>query len=106
MRGSRWVRVSATTAVLAMATAGGAGGATRAQHGDQRSRLERHGFTAPKVARASSAGDAQATPATWDQDPAVEARADALVAQMTTAEKADLATGQINNFYGFYNNPI
>ncbi|MFO6453495.1 MULTISPECIES: beta-glucosidase H [unclassified Aeromicrobium] len=29
-----------------------------------------------------------------------------LVAQMTNEEKADLATGELNNNYGFYNNPI
>jgi beta-glucosidase len=43
--------------------------------------------------------------ADWDTDPAVEARANAIIAQMTIEEKADLATGQLNNFYGFYNNP-
>jgi beta-glucosidase len=41
----------------------------------------------------------------WDRDPAVEARANAIIDQMTVEEKADLATGQLNNFYGFYNNP-
>jgi beta-glucosidase len=43
--------------------------------------------------------------AAWDDDPAVEARANAIVASMTTEEKVDLATGELNNFYGFYNNP-
>ena len=43
--------------------------------------------------------------ADWDDDPAVEARARAILDQMTIEEKADLATGQLNNFYGFYNNP-
>jgi beta-glucosidase len=53
-----------------------------------------------------SAAAAQATPASWDSDPAVEARVSALLGRMTTAEKADLATGRQNSFYGFYNNPI
>ncbi|MCW2982669.1 MAG: Beta-glucosidase [Conexibacter sp.] len=57
------------------------------------------------IAIAVPAG-AQAPPPTWDADPAVEARADALLAQMTNAEKADLATGELNNNYGFYDNPI
>jgi beta-glucosidase len=48
----------------------------------------------------------EATPATWDADAAVEARANAILAQMTTEEKADLATGLQNSSYGFYNNPI
>jgi beta-glucosidase len=41
----------------------------------------------------------------WTNDPAVEARANAILAQMTLEEKADLATGEQNSFYGFYNNP-
>lgn len=49
---------------------------------------------------------ASAQTPSWDADPAVEARAAAVLAGMTTEEKADLATGQVNNFYGFYNNPI
>jgi beta-glucosidase len=56
---------------------------------------------APFAAAPVAAGD----PLTWDRDPAVEARANAILAQMTTEEKADLATGELNNFYGFYNNP-
>jgi beta-glucosidase len=60
----------------------------------------------PGAAAGVSGRVAQAAPASWDADPAVEARANAILAQMTTEEKADLATGQLNNFYGFYNNPI
>jgi beta-glucosidase len=41
----------------------------------------------------------------WDRDPAVEQRADEIIAQMTVEEKVDLTTGELNNFYGFYNNP-
>src|SRR4051794_6176469 len=44
------------------------------------------------------------TPTGWDTDPAVEQRVDALLAQMTLPEKVDLATGEVNNFFGFYNN--
>lgn len=42
----------------------------------------------------------------WDDSPRVEQRVDELIAQMTTQEKADLATGELNNNYGFYNNAI
>ena len=41
----------------------------------------------------------------WDQDPAVEQRAQSLVDQMTLDEKVDLVTGEVNPNYGFYNNP-
>jgi beta-glucosidase len=64
------------------------------------------GFAAPAAAQRAPGRAAQAGPLTWDTDPAVEARANAILAQMTIEEKADLATGQQNNFYGFYNNPI
>lgn len=33
-------------------------------------------------------------------------RAEALLAQMTLAEKVDMLHGELNNFYGFYNAPI
>ncbi len=75
----------------------------RVRHGDQTPRQERVGMPAPKV---SAAQTDPATPTTWDTDPAVEVRVNALLDQLTTEEKADLATGQLNNFYGFYNNPI
>src|SRR4051812_13147989 len=42
----------------------------------------------------------------WDQSPRVNARVEALLRQMTLEEKADLATGQQNDFYGFYNNGL
>ena len=49
-----------------------------------------------------------APPATaaWDDDPAVDARVEQLLDQMTPAEKADLATGELNNDYGFYDNGV
>ena len=53
----------------------------------------------------AAASAAQTPPAAWDTDPAVEARVNAILAGMTLDEKADLATGELNNFYGFYNNP-
>ena len=56
------------------------------------------------VTAGATAADAQSP--SWDDDPAVEQRVDTLLGQMTDAEKADLATGQRNNFFGFYNNPI
>ncbi|WP_210649861.1 glycoside hydrolase family 3 protein [Nocardioides sp. SYSU D00065] len=42
----------------------------------------------------------------WDSSVAVEARVQQILERMTNEEKADLATGQINNNFGFYNNPI
>lgn len=64
------------------------------------------------LALTGSTGPAQAAPdarsssvPSWDT-PAVEQQVEQILAQMTTEEKADLATGQINNNYGFYNNPI
>jgi beta-glucosidase len=90
------------TCVLAVPVAAGA---QRPRRGDQAARLKGPGFSAKRIARRALGRAAQVTPTTWDHDPAVEARVDAIVAQMTTAEKADLATGQLNNFYGFYNRP-
>jgi beta-glucosidase len=43
-------------------------------------------------------------PTDWDTSPAVEQRVDALLGQMTLEERVDLATGETNNFFGFYNN--
>ena len=70
---------------------------------DPRARFTGPGFQAPPTPRSTH----HTTPTgRWDDSPAVEQRVDALLAQMTIQEKADLATGELNNFYGFYNNPI
>src|SRR3954452_24558533 len=53
------------------------------------------GMAAPALAQ---------TPMDWDTNPAVEQRVDALLAQMTLSEKVDLATGETNSFFGFFNN--
>lgn len=45
-----------------------------------------------------------ATIATAQEDP--DARAQALLAEMTLEEKIDMLHGELNNFYGFYNAPI
>jgi beta-glucosidase len=45
---------------------------------------------------------AQADPTTWDDDPAVEAQVDQILGQMSNDEKAQLATGELNNNYGFF----
>jgi beta-glucosidase len=42
----------------------------------------------------------------WRHDPATERRVEALVAAMSPEEKVDLATGDLNFDYGFYNAPI
>ncbi len=71
---------------------------------DQRSRFTGRGFVPPPL-RTQAPGETR--PQTrWDSSPAVERRVRAIVAQMTNEEKADLATGELNNFFGFYNNPI
>ncbi len=54
------------------------------------------------VANAETARAAQADATTWDDDPAVEAQVDQLLGQMSNDEKAQLATGQLNNNYGFF----
>jgi len=69
-------------------------------------RKSAHHFAAILVGIAVLLVCAPVASAAWDNDPAVEARANSIIAQMTTEEKADLATGQQNNRYGFYNNPI
>src|SRR3954453_8471339 len=106
MSGRMVWRLGAVAAGVAVTIGGVAQGAPWVRQADQRPRTRGHGFTAPKVRPAPKARGAQATPSTWENDPAVEARVDALLGQMTTAEKADLATGELNNNYGFYNNPI
>ncbi|MCW2840541.1 MAG: Beta-glucosidase [Aeromicrobium sp.] len=57
-------------------------------------------------AEARPGGDRPPAETSWDESPQVEQRVEEILARMTTEEKADLATGQINNNYGFYNNPI
>src|SRR3954453_2358583 len=106
MSGRMVWRLGAVAAGVAVTIGGVAQGAPWVRQADQRPRTRGHGFTAPKVRPAPKARGAQATPSTWENDPAVEARVDALLGQMTTAEKADLATGELNNNFGFYNNPI
>lgn len=56
-------------------------------------------------AQAAPVDDRSSSRPSWDT-PEVERRVEQILAQMTIQEKADLATGQINNNYGFYNNPI
>lgn len=71
---------------------------------DQRSRFTGPGFPPPAV-RPADTGLA-APPPRWDTSAAVERRVREIVAQMTDEEKADLATGELNNFFGFYNDPV
>jgi beta-glucosidase len=42
----------------------------------------------------------------WDESATVEARVNWLLSQMTLEEKVDIATGEVNDFYGFYNNGL
>jgi beta-glucosidase len=79
--------------------------ADAAPRGDLRRRVDGPGFSAERTTKQAPGRVAQTAATAWDTDPAVEARVNAILAQMTTEEKADLATGQLNNFYGFYNNP-
>lgn len=96
--------ILATAAAVAAVAPAGALAAPRT--GDQSPRLERRGFEAPKAHRSQSGPPVPAPSANWATDPAVAARVEQLVGAMTNAEKADLATGELNNFYGFYNNGI
>src|SRR3954452_23594995 len=59
----------------------------------------------PASAKPSKARAAQLR-TSWDRSPAVNARVESLLRQMTLEEKADLATGIQNDFYGFYDNGI
>jgi beta-glucosidase len=72
--------------------------------GDPRSRFQGERSAVPRVPTTPD-GRAYRT-ADWDADAAVEQRVAGLLAQMTNEEKADLATGELNNNFGFYNNPI
>jgi beta-glucosidase len=58
------------------------------------------------IGAAAASGQVGEDGPAWDRSPAVEQRVETLLGQLTTAEKVDLATGETNNFYGFYNNPI
>jgi beta-glucosidase len=108
MRRSTWPRRATVTccAVAALVTAPVARSAAAGpQRADQTARFKGPGFTAERQGTRARDRGVRATPTTWGTDPAVELRANAVLAQMTTEEKVDLATGQLNNFYGFYNNP-
>jgi beta-glucosidase len=98
------VAIAALAASCTVAVSNAAAGSP-AGHGDPSARLDGGVFNPERSEKAASVGVAQATPAAWDTDRAVEARVNAILAQMTLEEKADLATGQLNNFYGLYNNP-
>src|SRR4051812_10996284 len=94
---------------LAVATAvAPATGAQAAGHDDgpsQKSRFTGPGFRAPRTPVRPD-GQRYRDVGGWDRSPTVDARVNDLLGRMTTEEKADLATGELNNNYGFYNNPI
>lgn len=102
--------VTGGVAALSLAVVATLGSAPAGQAADGRrdpSQIDRFTgprFQAPRVAVRSGVPRLKRT--RWDDSAAVDARVRQLLAQMTTAEKADLATGQLNNNYGFYNNPI
>jgi beta-glucosidase len=93
----------ATSIVALMGSTVAAGAATSSDDRDQRDRFGGPRFKAPKV---DSSKVFAPKAADWENSSAVERRVEELLSQMTTEEKADLATGQLNNNYGFYNNPI
>ncbi|MET1039288.1 MAG: glycoside hydrolase family 3 C-terminal domain-containing protein [Aeromicrobium sp.] len=103
---ARWGRTitagAAAAVVIALAGSAVSSQAAADDRTDQRDRFSGQQFNAPQ----SAPDAALAAVPSWDDSPAVEQRVEEILAQMTTEEKADLATGQINNFYGFYNNPI
>lgn len=100
------LRLLAFAAIAMMASAilvvAVANAAPSLRHGDQRSRHSDQRFEAPKVQPPDVGKAAQADPTTWDDDPAVETQVDQLLGQMSNDEKAQLATGQLNNNYGFF----
>src|SRR3954470_12278571 len=91
------LRVVATATLVAGLSAPAAQAQHRHRHGDQSARASGEGFSAPATHASARGRVAQPTPTTWDTDPAVEARVNAILAQMTIEEKADLATGKLNN---------
>ncbi len=72
------------------------------RHGYQRARQSDQRFQPPKVQTPDVAKAAQADPTTWTTILAVEAQVDQILGQMSNDEKAQLATGQLNNNYGFF----
>src|SRR4051794_23370618 len=70
----------------------------------RRQRLRRTLACAVAVTTCTVAPALAQTPTDWDTNPAVEQRVNALLAQMSLSEKVDLATGEVNTFFGFYNN--
>lgn len=102
---ARSATIVATVTGLVLAGTAVAPTASQAEDHDpsQRARFHGPGFPAPQV---HTRADAMSRATRWDDSPAVEQRVEAILAQMTNEEKADLATGELNNFYGFYNNPI
>lgn len=103
MQISRHVAVIATGALVLVTFPAAAIGAPPGPD-DPESRFHGSREAVPKVAERPD-GVRYRTP-DWDDDAAVERRVDDILDQMTIAEKADLATGELNNNYGFYNNPI
>ncbi|MFI5428613.1 glycoside hydrolase family 3 protein [Aeromicrobium sp. UC242_57] len=93
----------AATTILSLAGSALPAQAADDDGGGQRDRFGGPRFTAPQV---QPKPDAPSAVPRWDDSAEVEQQVEALLEQMTTEEKADLATGQINNNYGFYNNPI
>ncbi|GAA4753459.1 glycoside hydrolase family 3 C-terminal domain-containing protein [Nocardioides endophyticus] len=93
----------AAAATLAPAGATAVGGED-GPGGDQRSRFSGDRSQPQWVAQRPDARSYRTD--NWDTSSRVERRVDELMAQLTTQEKADLATGELNNNYGFFNNAI
>lgn len=74
--------------------------------GDPRDRFQGERAPVPPVPTRPDGRSYRASSTGWDDAAAVERRVNALLDQMTDEEKADLATGELNNNFGFYNNPI
>ncbi|WP_244927819.1 glycoside hydrolase family 3 C-terminal domain-containing protein [Nocardioides sp. W7] len=73
---------------------------------DVRDRFTGQRSPVPRVPARPDGQAYRASGTDWDRSAAVERRVNTLLDQMTDAEKADLATGELNNNFGFYNNPI
>jgi beta-glucosidase len=94
------VTMTATTAPNGASAVGGKSD----PGGDQRGRFSGERSQPERVAERPDGRSYRTTD--WDNSSRVERRVEELLAQLTTQEKADLATGELNNNYGFYNNAV
>lgn len=98
--------IAVTTSALVLAALPGPALGAPPGDDDVRDRFTGQRSPVPPVPARPDGRSYRASATDWDRNAAVERRVDALLDQMTDEEKADLATGELNNNFGFYNNPI